>query len=56
MNYLEKACENIDASVFSSDMLFDDDQRSMLKSYIDRWTRAINDHEGESKENPNEPR
>lgn len=45
MNYLEKACEEIDASVFSSDMLFDDARRAMLKNYLGRWTRAIAEHE-----------
>lgn len=32
MDYLEKTCEEIDASVFSSDMLFIDEQREMLKN------------------------
>lgn len=45
MNHLENACEAVDAGVFSSDQLFDDEQREMLKTYIDRWTRAIKDHE-----------
>lgn len=45
MSYLEENCESIDASVFSSDMLFDDERRNMLKDYIARWTRAINEHE-----------
>lgn len=45
MSHLEQACESIDASVFSSDMLFDDGRRKMLKDYIGRWSRAINDHE-----------
>ena len=45
MNHLEGNCEGIDASVFSSDMLFDDKRRKMLKDYIGRWTRAIAAHE-----------
>lgn len=45
MTHLEDNCENIDASVFSSDMLFDDEQRQMLKNYISRWDRAIAKHE-----------
>lgn len=45
MSYLEDTCESIDASVFSSDMLFDDERRNMLKSYIGRWVRAIEQHE-----------
>lgn len=55
MNYLERDCESIDASVFSSDMLFDDDRRKMLKDYIGRWTRAISEHEaGEDAEHDKE--
>lgn len=51
MNHLERACEQIDASVFSSDMLFDDERRAMLKEYLQRWTRAVDEHEaGETKE------
>lgn len=45
MNHLEKNCEGIDASVFSSDMLFDDEQRAMLKTYLGRWQRAVDEHE-----------
>lgn len=45
MSYFEDACESIDASVFSGDMLFDDERRKMLKDYIGRWARAIEAHE-----------
>ena len=45
MNHLEQNCEGIDASVFSGDMLFDDERRKMLTEYIGRWTRAIKAHE-----------
>ena len=45
MSHMEEACESIDASVFSSDMLFDDERREMLKNYIGRWSRAIEEHE-----------
>jgi hypothetical protein len=43
--YLEKACEDIDASVYSSDMLFDDGCRVALREYAERWLRAIDEHE-----------
>ena len=33
--------DSIDAAVFSSDMLFDDDMREMLKEHVARWGRAI---------------
>lgn len=45
MNHLHNNCEGIDASVFSSDMLFDDERRAELKQYIGRWQRAIAAHE-----------
>ena len=46
MEHHDKACESIDASVFSSDMLFDAERRALLKDYLGRWTRAIREHEG----------
>lgn len=45
--YLEKACEEIDASVFSGDLLFDKEDREALIEYIRRWTDAIKEHERE---------
>lgn len=50
MNHMENACEAIDASVFSSDMLFDDERREILKEYIARWSRAIQSHENAAQE------
>lgn len=47
LKYLEDACEGIDASIFSGDLLYDDERREMLKEYIGRWTRAITKHEAE---------
>jgi hypothetical protein len=52
MKHLERDCEGIDATVFSSDMLFDDERRKMLKEYVGRWTRAIEQHEQEAKDEP----
>jgi hypothetical protein len=43
--HLEDACESIDASVFSSDMLYCDEDREMLRNYIARWMQAIHEHE-----------
>lgn len=45
MNNLEMRCESIDATVFSSDMLWDNEQRDMLKAYLGRWQRAVDEHE-----------
>lgn len=43
--YLENACEEIDASVFTGDVLFDDVDRMELRRYVERWLRAIDEHE-----------
>lgn len=45
-HHLEKNCEGVDASVFSGDVLYDDESRAELKNYIGRWTRAIAEYEG----------
>lgn len=45
-HHLKNDCEGVDASVFSGDVLWDDDSRNELKEYIGRWTRAIAKHEG----------
>lgn len=43
--FLEQACEEVDASVFSGDVLWDDRDLGALKGYIARWSRAIQQHE-----------
>lgn len=43
--YLEDACEQIDAAVFSGDSLYYGTNLEELKDYIGRWTRAIKEHE-----------
>jgi len=48
--YLRDACEQIDAAVFSSDMLFDGAQRAMLKGYIARWKKWIAEYERDLRE------
>jgi hypothetical protein len=45
MSRLESNCEGIDAAVFSGDMLWDEERRAMLKGYVGRWVRAIQEHE-----------
>lgn len=45
MNHLERACEGVDASVFSSDMMFDPERYAMFKYYLARWNRAVEQHE-----------
>jgi len=44
-SWLEEHFDAIDAAVFSSDVLFDDNLREDLKLYIGRWVRAIVAHE-----------
>lgn len=36
MREFEEWIDNIDASVFSGDMLYDDEQRELLKHHIER--------------------
>ena len=43
--YLINACDEIDASVFSGDVLWNEEERAELKQYIERWDRAIKEHE-----------
>ena len=37
--------DQLDAVVFVSDMLYDDNKRERLKKMIERWGREINRHE-----------
>lgn len=43
--YLERDCEGVDAAVFTGDVLYDDSERAELKAYVERWARAIAEHE-----------
>lgn len=42
--YLSEACEEIDASIFSGDVLYTEDDLSVLIYYIKRWNKAIIEH------------
>ena len=42
---LNDICDNIDAMVFSSDMLCIDEEREFLKKFIERWQKALHEHE-----------
>lgn len=44
-NVLDDLCDRIDAGVFSSDMLFDNELRAMLRFYMSRWGKAIEEHQ-----------
>lgn len=39
--YLEDACEQIDAAMFSGDAFLDEDHRKELTLYIERWQREL---------------
>lgn len=39
--YLEQACEDIDAGIFTGDVLYQPDQMAHLEQYVGRWQRAI---------------
>lgn len=39
--YLQRACEEIDAAVFSGDDFINADNREQLQIYMDRWSRKL---------------
>lgn len=43
--HLLDACESVDAAVFNGDVIWDDNSRTQLKEYVERWQRAIAEHE-----------
>jgi hypothetical protein len=45
MSKRDKDLDRIDATVFSSDALFDNDYRAELKHFCKRWLKAIVEHE-----------
>lgn len=57
IDYLEEACEQIDAAMFSGDPFDDLETRKKLREYMGRWTRAIYETDylqlKESEENAN---
>ena len=42
--YLENACEEIDAAIYTGDVLEHEDERAELKRYVERWLGAIENH------------
>jgi hypothetical protein len=45
--HTEEACESIDATIFSGDILFNPTERAELKEYVRRWYVAIESHEAQ---------
>lgn len=43
--YLENECAAIDASLMCDDVLEDADTRTKFKAYLERWVRAVDQHE-----------
>ena len=39
--YIEDACEEIDAAMFTGDAFLDEDHRKELTEYIERWQRGL---------------
>lgn len=50
-HHLEQACESIDASVFSGDVLESPENIKALEEYIGRWTRAIAERKARTEDN-----
>ena len=44
-HFLEQDCEHVDADVFSGDALTDPENRTMLETYIGRWSRELKSYE-----------
>lgn len=51
VNELDELADRIDAAVFSSDSLFDEEFRKILRFYCDRWVKSLDDHENTNWEN-----
>lgn len=44
-SYIEDAADSLDAAIFSGDVLYNKEERAELKEYVERWKRAIDEHE-----------
>ena len=44
-DYIENACEEIDAAMFSGDEFDEKDEREKLREYIGRWERRMKELE-----------
>lgn len=42
-NYLDGMFDQVDAAVFSSDMLHVDEHRALFQEYVNRWSQALMD-------------
>ena len=39
--YIEDACEEIDAAMFTGDAFYDEEHRKSLLDYMERWKKEI---------------
>jgi hypothetical protein len=44
-DYIQEACEQIDAAMFSGDAFMGQEHRKELREYIGRWERGMKEHE-----------
>ena len=44
-DYIENACEEIDAAMFSGDAFIEKEERDALSNYIGRWQRQMKEWE-----------
>jgi hypothetical protein len=44
-DYIEQACEEIDAAMFSGDAFIEEEERNKLREYIGRWERKMKEWE-----------
>lgn len=42
---MDDELEQIDAAVFSGDWLEDPEERKTFREYVERWTRALDEHD-----------
>ena len=47
----DDACDALDASVFSGELVSDIENLNGFKAYLDRWSRAVAEQELRNKEN-----
>ena len=47
---LEEKCDDIDAMVFTGDLLYVKEERETLKKFVENWSKAIAHHEQMEKE------
>lgn len=61
-DYIEAACEEIDAAMFSGDAFHDPEHRKVLKEYMGRWEREmasfqeLDDEEAQQEEDKKGPK